>query len=356
MSLEDEVKAAFKKHEDDARADGQSWDAVQKKVRRAHTQRLVYSSALSLVIIAAIAIIVVKSPSSNQSRGFTGPSETPTGVETPSPSDEPSTTPTPKDPTKDPLYGFKWRVGVQSGFAVAIPKDWKGGWFEGVWDFEPSGLPSTSQGGNTFAITITVEPGSYRDAPSGARASEITIHDRRALTWSTDPHHVSYAVDWPGCPDYASACSANAATQRLIMRLYGSTQSLWDSYEALGRKAALSVVEYDGLEALHGTVDLTIKIDDLRRALVRFMDARVEGIGADELMGTSASNSYNSDGGLYELNGNPATTYDIIQRTGNEFEISIAYGNSRRYERIEIQQGDGTAAPTVEKVCIGCTS
>src|SRR5690348_804146 len=116
MSLEDEVKDAFKKHEDDARAEGHSWDAVEKKVRRVHRQRLVYSSALSLVIIAAIAIIVVKSPRANQGRGFTGSSPSPTASSTPSASTEPSATPTtaPTEPASNIPAGFVARVGVQS--------------------------------------------------------------------------------------------------------------------------------------------------------------------------------------------------------------------------------------------------
>jgi len=331
MSLEDEVKEAFTRRADDARADGQSWNAVEKKVRRAHRQRFVFTSALSLVIIAAIAIVVLKGPGTNQSRGFSNTSPTPTEATTPSPSLGPSTTPTAQPHPSSLPEGFKARVGVQSGFAVDIPKDWKGGWFEGYWDFEPAGLPSTAQGGDTFALVITLEPGSYTKAGGGAGTTELTIGGRKAYTWSTDPLHVVYSVDWPGCPKYVTTCTSSPEGERLIMRLSGSTQRLWDSYEALGRQAALTVHVYDGTAPEHGTVASGITNDEFTKALIRFLDARVEGIGADELMSSEAASQFSDTSGcpdLYQAKTSHRawTGYDVSRREETAAKATFTVG------------------------------
>jgi hypothetical protein len=247
---------------------------------------------------------------------------------------------------------------VQSGFAVDIPKDWKGGWFEGYWDFEPNGLPSTSEGGDTFALVINVEPGSYRVASGAAKGTAIGGHN--AITWSTDPLHIFYSVDWPGCPNYAPTCSSSSSTRRLIMRLEGSTQALWDSYEALGKEALRTIHAYDGSRPEHGTRTQGIGIDDFSKALVRFMDARVEGIGADELMGPDAANLYNNLGGLYDLNGKLATSYEFAgstrpSDTKENFGITIHFaGGSQRQELITVQRSKADTAPMITSACTGC--
>jgi hypothetical protein len=367
MSLENEVKEAFKKHSDDARPAVESWHAVETKVRRAHKQRLVYSSALSIMVVAAIAIVLARSPGGNESKGFTNPSATPTESSTPSPGVGPSTTPTAKPPAPSSTIpdGFKARAGVQSGFAVDIPKDWKGGWFEGYWDFEPKGLPSTAQGGDTFALVVTVEPGNYRDATGGVHSTQTTIGGRNALMWSTDALHLSYAVEWPGCPNYEPSCLSSTSPQRLIIRLYGSTHGLWDSYQALGRRAAATVHVYDGTEPEHGTFNAGVKIDDYSKALVRFMDARVEGIGADELMCCNAVTFYSRDGGLYEQGIEATIRYIVDAGTVNlsaaetTYSVAVTYKDgSKRIERISVGYESGKVrsgeVPKILSVCTGC--
>src|SRR5437764_637069 len=103
--------------------------------------------------------------------------------------------------------GFTRRAGVQAGFANDIPKDWKGGWFEGTWDFEPKGLPSTSEDGSTFALTVRVELGRYQDAFPGVTTTPTVIEGRNALTASPDRRHVFWAVYWNMCSNYARRCS-----------------------------------------------------------------------------------------------------------------------------------------------------
>jgi hypothetical protein len=319
MSLEDEVKEAFKKHELDARAEGQSWDAVEKKVRRAHKQRLAYSSALSLVIIAAIAIIVVRSPGSNESRGLTGSSPSPTETATPSTSPEPSTT-APPEPASNIPSGFVARVGVQSGFAVDIPKDWKGGWFEGTWDFEPKGQPSTAEGGNLFAVTVAVRDGSYEQAATGHHATDTTVNVYRAKTWSSGTNDLWYAVDWTEtCPGYAPECSSNFKVRTLVLHLFASTTGLWDQYLPTGKEIVSTVHMYDGTIPVHEFGGPMVATDALDAVLHRFLDARVEGVGAEDLMSDAAQAAFADSSNCLDLyqqrkTDKPWAGYEILSR------------------------------------------
>jgi hypothetical protein len=262
--------------------------------------------------------------------------------------------------------GFVRRAGVQSGFALDIPKTWKGGWFEGVWDFEPKGLPSTSEDGNTFALTVTVEPGRYQDAFPGRITTPTTVEGRNALTTALDATHISYSVDWQICPGYASKCSAAQSTRRLIIRLLASTAALWDQYQTAGSKAALTVRPYDGSDPAHGTITGATKNNAYARALARFLDARVEGIGADELMCCSAPGSYRSMGGLYDLKGASAISYEaqlddrtVAERASVGFDVTVHYaGGKTRAEFVTVgYEGGSTAtsvAPKIRSACTGC--
>lgn len=280
--------------------------------------------------------------------------------------------------------GFTRRVGIQGGFTIDIPKEWKGGWFEGVWDFEPKGLPSTSEGGNTFAVTATLEHGSYTSAFPGAQTTRTTIEGRSALTTSPDTTHVAYAIDWHTgyplwssaayaggrnldlCPDYAETCTGGPSDRRLIIRLFGSTDSLWSQYQAIGQLAAHTVRPYEGSEPAHGTVKGTTKMNVYARALARFMDARVEGVGAEDMMCCSAPKNYSSAGGLYESNGSAVVSYDatrdarpVAEPASQGFDVTIHFANGKtRTEFISVGFESGKTSPFVppktEGTCLNC--
>jgi hypothetical protein len=296
MSLEDEVKQAFTKHEEDARADGQSWVSVEKKVARVHRQRVALVSTLTLALIAGLAIVIPRLGNDRDNGGFANPTATPTASTAPSPEPSASSGAVPD--------GWQARAGVQSGFAVAIPPDWKGGWFEGYWDFEPKGYPSTSQDGNTFALSISVQPGDYHDAAAGQHTTSLTIGDRDALSWSAQPMHLQYAVDWQGCPDYATECSSNFSTRTLIVNMFGSTAELWAKYQTIGEQVVSTIRPYDGSTPAHGTIDPAAKLDAYSNTLIRFLDARVEKIGADEMTCCKVTNSPS----FYDMTGYNVTT------------------------------------------------
>ena len=261
--------------------------------------------------------------------------------------------------------GYVQRAGAQAAFAIDVPKDWKGGWFEGVWDFEPKGFPSTSEGGNTFALTVTLEPGRYQDAFVGKQTSPITIEGRNAVTTSPDALHTLYAIEWTGCSNYATSCSS-PTIQRLIIRLFASTQQLWDAYKMLGTRAALTLHGYDGSDPAHGLVTGGSKSNSYIRALTRFLDARAEGIGAEPFMCCSAPKNYQSIGGLYDLKGDDIVSYEahVDSRPvaapasmGFDVTIHLASGKTRaEFVTVGYESGQtsSTVAPKIRSACTGC--
>jgi hypothetical protein len=355
MSLDNDIKDAFQRHEQDAHANDTAWAGIESKIRRAHHQRMAFASALSVAVIAAVAVLVPKLGSSHQDKGnFTNPSRTPTAT-----SPEPTVTPTPQAAAPIPS-GWQRRVGIQSGFQIAMPADWKGGWFEGTWDFEPKSLPSDAQGGDTFVVLVTLEHGSYDASPGrGAKATEINGH--RALVWQPRTTETDYRLEWNFCDGYAPTCSSNFETQTLRVTIRGSTSPLWSQYESTGRQIVETVDTYDGATPVHGTVAASIQEDDFSRALVRFLDARVEGIGADELLSQTAGNFYANRGGLYDLDTADAQSYEITAGpTGarqHEFGITMSYaGGATRQELITLSRDNPQAVPVIANVCTGVTS
>jgi hypothetical protein len=255
------------------------------------------------------------------------------------------------------------RVGVQDAFALGIPPDWKGGWFEGTWDFEPGNLPSASQDGPTFVVTITMQPGNYDHAKQPATST--MIQGNRALVWHPSALETEYAIEWMHCSNYGP-CSSNFETQTLIVRVMASNEQLQMKYSSVGEQVVRTIANYDGSAPVHGTIRSTVQYDDFTKALVRFMDARVEGIGADELMCCDAPNNYNSLNGLYELNGEVAVSYVVTSQadtsqTGStnveNLGITMTFsGGKTRTELIELKRDfvDAGPPPVIASMCLTC--
>jgi hypothetical protein len=181
-----------------------------------------------------------------------------------------------------------------------MPPDWKGGWFEGTWDYEPKNLPSASQGGDTIFVTVTVVPGSYEQNAQQPTKPTV-INGNRALEWRPSSLEDAYAIEWLGCPGYQPTCSSNFSTQTLIARMRASNGSLYTTYARVGEQIIRTIDHYDGSTPVHGTVASGIKTDEFTKALVRFLDARVEGIGADELMSRAAASQFSDASGCPDL-------------------------------------------------------
>ncbi|MGZ4141966.1 MAG: hypothetical protein ACXVQY_05600 [Actinomycetota bacterium] len=358
MSLEQDLKNAFEQHARDAQPDGESWATVERKIRRAHKQRVALLSTVTVAVVVAAAVLIPRIGTKPESRGFTNPSVTPTATSAPTP----SVTPTPiESPSAGPAIpdGWQRRVGVQSAFQLAIPADWKGGWFEGTWDFEPKGQPSVAEGGDLFAVTVTVQAGAYDQAASGRHASKTTVNGMRALTWTTGTDHLWYAVEWFACPGYTSECSSNFETRTLVVHLFASTRALWDQYLSTGKEIVTTIAHYDGSTPVHGTIAKGIAVDDFTKVLVRFLDARVEGIGAEDSMSAKAQDQYGSGGALdlYET-GIPARPWLGYAITKSEsgpqqnvvtFTVDMTFSEGAYVEEsIQLKQNSPGTAPFVD--------
>jgi hypothetical protein len=339
MNLEDQIKETLMKHAADVRPDAGSWDGVETKVRRAHYARVAFVSTLTVALIAAAAIVLPRLGSETPKSSFTGT--------TPSASSEvsPTTTPT---PVGIDTSGWRPRVGTQADFQLLLPPDWKGGWFEGYWDFEPKGLPGLPGGGDTFAIEVNLESGDYRNvAPKGAEATRIG--ERSALAWSPSEGHSSFAVQWTDCPAGADCVSGSERT--LLVNMSGSTTALGQKYGAVGKEIVQTVRVYDGSAPAHGTA-VGIPDDPYRRTLITFLDARVEGIGAEDLMCCSAPDFYASDG-LYGLGRDSVVSFTVhsvseaASAATSTYEVTLRYENDRsRTESISVVYESGKASST----------
>ena len=277
----------------------------------------------------------------------TGPSTSPTST-----SAGPSATPTSAPPIPT---GWHRRAGVQSAFQLAIPNDWKGGWFEGTWDFEPKGEPSTAEGGSLFAVTVTVQSGGYEQPANGKHATQTTVNGAHALTWATGQQDLWYSVEWAFCPGYASECSSNRQTHTLVAHMFASTRALWERYFKTGKTIVSTIAPYDGSTPAHGTVSAKVGSDTFTKALVRFMDARVEGIGADELMTQHGAADYENIG-LYST-GIPSRPYvsfaltEATQRRAGSRDFSVNMfidPNEWSTESVTLKPSSAGGAPAID--------
>lgn len=269
MSLDKELREAFMRHATDVEPREDAWQREETKIKRAYARRASIVGSLSAIVLIAGALLVPKlvSERTAPAPGFA------TGVPT-----------TPADPDTEDWVG---RAAVELGFSVKIPQDWRGGWFEGRWDFHPKGLPGINEGGETFTVEIhsaTFKGGPFDDLERETTSSKATIAGfefERRETVDDGPKLVYYAGNWTYPED-----------QYLLIQLYGSDDALFTEHVETGEAIAQSVSPYDGSEPVHGQLSDTTPVDAYTKALVRFMDARVEGIGADELVCCDAQEKY----------------------------------------------------------------
>jgi hypothetical protein len=290
MSLDEDLKDAFARHAEDVQPDLAAWGNVEQKVRRAHYRRATAVSVFAVALIAAAAVAIPKLRNLGPERhGFTQTSGSPT-------------------PGASGSVGAETHAGAREGFKLAIQIDWRAGWFEGVYEYQPPGVQGLQEGGDTFAVTVKLVEGPYDKAgsmPSGATVT--TINGHRALrheSTKNGEHTVTYRIEWAACLNGVSECSSNFSNNALEVRLLGSTDALWQKYGDQGEAVAHSIHTYDGSEPGHGTFfDPSIKRDHLSAALVKFLDSRVEGFGAEAFMTTQASDEYSKrdvEHGLYQ--------------------------------------------------------
>ncbi|MFN2614895.1 MAG: hypothetical protein ABR552_08800 [Actinomycetota bacterium] len=319
MSFEDDIKQAFARHAGDASPTEDAWPRVESTIGASHVRRAVATSSLALAVIAvAVAVPLALA------RGGTNPG----GFANPLP--PPSTSPTaPSGPFAEP----GWSVAAADGFAVQLPPGWKSGWWEGTWEYEPTGSPSLAQGGDTFAVTVTLR-GNRDELPK--QSGTISSIDGVVASRIEEPRRVFVVAEWPGhCHVTDENCTTEFRSQIMIVTLRADTNALWAKYSALGESILRSIKHYDGSTPLHGSLDPMVPADDLTKAVVRFMDARVEGVGAEGLLCCDATGFYTTDR-LYQPNGHSLLGYQIHPGTdesaGRTYVVTVMFDTNGEFE------------------------
>lgn len=341
MSLERDIRETLMKTANEVEPGESRFGEVESKIRRRHAATLVGTTAFALAVIVAGAIVIPQ---------LTGGSSTrPPGFATAPPSETPP-------PSTD---GSVYRNELDS-YQTVFPRDWKVGGFEGAVEFTPPGLPGLAVGEDTFAVEIQHRIGERYDEADPSFEPGADVAGRSAVRSRADTQIV-YRVDWTGAGcDPEAVCDAEIAT--LFVNLYGSTQRLWDRYQAEGRAIVESLrttpgtpVETDDvIITRRGSVDgELVEYDELTAFLVRFMDARMDGGGAESYLTENAAAQYQAregEWGLYAY-GDPAipwTRYGVIERANvdaNSSEFTVrSFTTNQRDEEVILEEVIGVGA------------
>ena len=281
MSFESQLKETFMKHADDVRPDTQSWPVIEKRVVRRHRAGMFATAASVAALIAVTAIVtprlVARKPSGFSKHGKPQPAVT-----------EPA--PVQRGP-------IAVHVGADQGFQISIPTGWRAGWWEGVYEYEPAGLPSLAKGGDTFAVSVKLVAGPYdRSGISGAKdpTEMTTINDHLALAseyvGSDHTHDAVYQIQWASCLPPSIECSSNFQNNTLVVIVRASTEALWTKYWPDAQNAVRSIDAYDGTHPAHlePPTNTFGNSDSLTALMTRFLDARVERVNAEAFMSPQA--------------------------------------------------------------------
>lgn len=299
MSIERDLKEAFERHAPEARPRADAWAAVEGRIRRAHRRRAALGGALMTAAVVAAAVVLPQVVSSERpSDDFAGPG--------PSPAESPTASPSP-DATAPPLpAGFEHYRGEAEGWRVTIPSGWRSGWFEGTTEFNPPGLRSAVVGEPTVAVEITLfagpgEPPALGERFEGPRPDSLGgLAAERFDAAGDDPAaQVVWRLPWgeracwPGL-----ACPESARTSVLQVSLMASTDELAGEHFAAASDIAGSLAPArepaapGPVRTKWGTVSGDVAYDDLTAAVVRFMDARLEGAEAETWLTPEAKDRF----------------------------------------------------------------
>ncbi len=344
MSLERDIKETFAMHAGDVRENPDALAEVTTKVTRAHRRRVTLVGAAGIAMLAA-AVIAVPKLVANERRGFATTDPTPSSTIT--------------------TTEFETFRNERDAYQTIVPRSWRAGGFEGSVEFIPPGQVGLTAGDQTFAVEAMLLIGQrYDDDEVGDLSFQDTDRfalksgggDRKAVRAEKiegeAAHTLVYRIDWTSevCPH--DECES--ATLRVVA--FGSTAELWSQYRELGESVAHEVTVLQepalpgGVTTLHGTVEDAIPFDVATSALVRFMDARVEGGGAEEYMTAQAKRG--SDEGLYGEGDDGWQSYEVLQREGadaSSFEYTVRLrtgggtnGQTTVDETIGVGRDDGT--------------
>jgi hypothetical protein len=362
MSLEQDLKETFMRHADDLRPDVESWPTVEKKVRRAHAQRITLASAAVVALIAATAIFVPRLGNTSAPHGFVSTSKTPTVA-------------TSTVHRISPVAGKSTYLDSVQGWIVQYPTDWNVQRYESGTDFVPRGLPSVESGRTTFSVVVSLEPGDYTSPfllaggapPNGVSTTLAGVPATRYEVIDKSGHNsnILYQLDWSGrCAAASPSCTVH---QMLVIWMSSYDRALWSRYVDDGLALARSFLpeistngRTGALRTRGGRAPSGFVLDDYGRSLIAFLDARTDQGGAEAHICCDAIADYRDLHGLYEYGGKIVTGYAIIDRTQvapNKvlFGVHVSYdGGSSRNEAIEVDVAGAEQPAKIASMCLAC--
>lgn len=327
MSLDQDLKGAFERHASDISPEPGTWSGVERRIRRSHRIRASLATAGGAVAVIAMALAV---PALVRNRTAAPPFA--------------NEGPTPPPATAETTI-FR---NERDGYWLQVPKDWEFGEFEAHVSFRPPGVPGLEEGGRTFGVELWVDTGAYDDPArigddGGQGSGDTTVAGRSAKVRDTTlishppVKNRTYLVDWTGayCPPGAP-CPVTG--QWVLMVVIHGTADLWDDYSGLGESIVRSITlsasstmpANTAVATRRGSVDAAVPYDETTGAVVRFMEARIEGGEAEAWLTSNAKKQYDSHEGqlsLYSPNEKISySSYKIESRAevdANSFEYMV---------------------------------
>lgn len=313
-----------------------AWDRFEQRAGRSRRIRLFAAIAAATAVAVASVIVVPKLGSNEVSPPFvTNP-------------------PT----TGDPYEGWKTFTPEEGVFTLRYPPTWTVVKDEMSYIVQPPGVPrGLASGEPTFAVDIQQRAGELYTSEFSS-AEEARWADGRRFVGKAEERgperSVTYRVEWGaafGCASDSIPTGFKQDPQTLRVAMIGSTPKLWEHVE-VGRLVVDSIrwippVGQPGsdLVSRHGVIGEDINRDDVTEALEAFLDARVEGTGAERYLSTEAAAQYAAP-----LNSYTKTAgylwFRVISRTpgsGGDSDFNVDFG-------INASEGCLTA---VESIVVG---
>ena len=312
MSLDNDIRRSLERHAEDVQPRARAFDRVEHRVRRAHTQRVAIGATLVVALIAALSVVLPRLGGDTRDGGFAIPGETPSSTPTPAPDDE--------------------RVTVrdeQDGYQLRMPPDWRVTEFEGVVELLPPGMVGTAAGEDTFAVSLMLYGEEYQRADPNTM-----VAGRSASRSMTRRNGYAYHVDWSGSTCDGSSCTLwifiDPPTGELADRFGDDAQRVVESIQHID-DAALPSGE---VRTRRGVISADVSFDERTALLVRFLEARAHGGGAEDFLSPTFTDPYEGD--LYTIGGEAILTFEVTggaeaDASSSEFTVVL----------------DGTATETI---------
>jgi len=298
MSLDNDIRRSLQRHAEDVQPDARAFDRVEQRVRRAHAQRVAIGVSLIVALIAAASVVIPRLGNDPRNDGFAGPD----GTTSPSP------TPAPDD-------GWVTVRDEQDGYQLRMPPDWRVTEFEGAVELLPPGMVGTAAGEDTFAVELML----FHDERFEAETN-MTIGDRPARR-DERANGQTYRADWSGSvcePCTLQIAVIAPATDNYPTTLLDTTGHLIASIEHIV-EASLPVGE---VRTRRGVVAADVGYDERTALLVRFLEARTHGGGAEEFL----SPAFSEGKDLYTIDGEAILTFEVTARAeadANSSEFTV---------------------------------